>query len=438
MMNEHPLRRSLSAEVHARPFTYLQATERATHLALFNGEDDSARDREKVAELCRRYSAPPPADGSNFHLVDLKGVRLRWERHTEFSTYTFFAREAVPKRDSGGEAHFSDPVIERLPQDWLESLPGEVIAAVHLEFENSEAPELDLQGVTRIMGTENFAASGVAGGAALAWMNFLINEDGFGRVLVRDRHLRPRQAGRLMQRLFEIETYRMMALLAFPLARRAASDISRMGRQLTEITREMEQSGGLDHEQALLDRLTALSGEIERLSAETSYRFGAARAYYALVVRRIAELREERLEGFQTIEEFMDRRLAPAMRTCEAVAERLDSLAERIPRSAQLLRTHVDIAMEAQNRDLLASMDRRAQLQLRLQETVEGLSVAAITYYGVGLVAYIAKALKQAGVPVPTDIVPGLAVPALAAVVWIAIRRLRSRLMRHSATPSDL
>src|SRR5690606_7275024 len=210
-------------------------------------------------------------------------------------------------------------------------------------------------------------------------------------------HLRPRQAGRLVQRLLEVETYRTLALLAFPMARRHVADLSRLGDELTSITQELTRAAGAGDEQALLDRLTAVSAEIERLSAETSYRFGAARAYYALVLKRIAELREERIEGLQTISEFMDRRLTPAMRTCEAVAERLDGLANRVARAGQLLRTRVDILLEAQNRDLLRSMDRRARLQLMLQETVEGLSVAAITYYGVGLVAYLAKGHAAAG-----------------------------------------
>src|SRR3546814_8262212 len=91
----------------------------------------------------------------------------------------------------------------------------------------------------------------------------------------------------------------------------------------------------------------------------------------------------------------MDRRLAPAMRTCESAAGRLETLASRVGRASNLLRTRVDIELEAQNRDVLMSMNRRARLQLRLQETVEGLSVVAISYYVVGLVGYAAKARSE-------------------------------------------
>lgn len=436
-MTEHPLRRTVSAEVHARPFMHLQPSERASHLALLSGEEGAAADRAHVAELCRHYGAPPPADGADFHLVDLGPFRLRWERHTEFSTYSFLAREAAPLRDDGRLGRFEHPVAERVPRDWLDRLPGRLLVAAHLELEAASAPAIAPEELPQLLGVENFAGTSVSGGAATAYMNFSINEDGFGRILVRDLHLGPRQAGRLVQRLFEIETYRTMALLAYPMARRHVGDLSRLGDELTAVTQALTETGVEVDEQALLERLTAVSAEIERLSAETSYRFGAARAYNVLVEKRIAELRESRIEGLQTISEFMDRRLSPAMRTCEAVAERLDSLANRVARAGQLLRTRVDIHLEAQNRDLLRSMDRRARLQLMLQETVEGLSVAAIAYYSVGLLAYLAKGLKAAGLPVPIDIATGIAVPIVAALCWIGLRRVRRLVAERAGRPQD-
>lgn len=436
-MEDHPLRRTVSGEVHARPFMHLQASERATHVAMVSGEEGAAADRAHVARLCQRFGAPPPADGADFHLVDLGAFRLRWERHTEFSTYSFLAREGAPLRVDGRLGRFEHPVVERVPRDWLERLPGRLLVGVHLELEAASAPAVAEEELPQLLGIENFAGTEVSGGAAAAYMNFSINDDGFGRILVRDRHLGPRQAGRLVQRLFEIETYRTMALLAFPLARRHVADLSRLGHELTAVTQALSDTAGAVDEQALLDRLTAVSAEIEKLSAETSYRFGAARAYHALVDKRIAELREGRIEGLQTVSEFMDRRLTPAMRTCEAVAERLDSLANRVARAGQLLRTRVDIHLEAQNRDLLRSMDRRARLQLMLQETVEGLSVAAIAYYGVGLVAYLAKGLKAAGLPVPTDLATGIAVPIVAGLCWIGVRRVRRLVARRAGEPLD-
>ena len=115
------------------------------------------------------------------------------------------------------------------------------------------------------------------------------------------------------------------------------------------------------------------------------------------------------------------------MRTCRTVSERQEALSAKLARSADLLRTRVDVELEQQNRDVLRSMNRRAKLQLRLQQTVEGLSVAAVTYYGAGLVGYIAKGLKSAGVPVSPDVASAVSIPVIGLVVWWGIRQLHRR-----------
>lgn len=427
-LKDHELRRELAAEVHARPFMLLHPPERATHLALLTDEHAAAADRAQVAALCERYGATPPPPDANFHLVELADFRLRWERHTEFSTYTFLASEPVPAE------RFSRPVIERVPEDWLAGLPGEVLVGVHVEVETQEAAELDPEDLPRILGTDNFAGAEVSGGAANAFMNFAVLEDGYGRLLLRHKRLKPRQAGRLVQRLLEIETYRMMALLALPLARRYSGALSEAEGRLTAMTTRMTELQALEDERALLGELTELSSEVERVQAATAYRFGAARAYYELVGRRIEELREERIEGYQTFQEFFGRRLTPAMRTCEAVGLRIADLSRRVTRVGQLLRTRVDVQLEAQNRDLLESMDRRVKLQTRLQETVEGFSVVAISYYLVSLIGYAAKSLKSSGVPADPTIVMGVSIPIVALLVWFGVRRLRKIATRSIET----
>ena len=425
-LRDYPLRRELTDEVHARPFARLTAPERASHLALLSGEAGADADRAHLARLCQAFDlAPPTADATHF-MVDFGPFRLKWERHSEFSTYTFY------RTGNSAARPFAEPALEAVPEDWLGALPGELLVGVHAEMEPAERPARDAQGLAQIFESENFTGSQVVGGAASAWMDFAINSDGFGRILVSDHRLRPHQAGRLMQRLFEIETYRMMALLAFPLAKRRAPELGAAAGRLVAITESMAMTEAIDDERRLLEDLTALSEEIERLAGATGYRFSAARAYYAIVRDRIEELREARIEGYQTVREFMDRRLAPAMRTCEAMSDRLDRLSRRLTRAGQLLRTRVDIHLEEQNRDLLRSMDRRAQLQLRLQETVEGLSVAAITYYLVGLINYAAKAFKAGGVGLNVDLVTGLAIPVVAGLVWLGVRRIRKMIARRA------
>jgi uncharacterized membrane-anchored protein len=270
----------------------------------------------------------------------------------------------------------------------------------------------------------------VSGGAAQAFTDYRIHADGFSRILIYDRALGQRQAGRLVQRLLEIETYRMMALLALPIATSTGSEVARCEREFAELTASLANSNGPDHERRLLDHLIALAAAIERLSAATDYRFGAGRAYHALVERRIQELREERLPALQTFGEAMDRRLLPAMRTCISTAERLESLSQRVARASGLLRTRVDITIEEQNRDLLRSVDRRARLQLLLSKTVEGLSVVVISYYILGLTGYVLKGIGHFRPGLDPEVIIAASLPVVLALVWLGLRRLRRRL-RH-------
>jgi uncharacterized membrane-anchored protein len=146
------------------------------------------------------------------------------------------------------------------------------------------------------------------------------------------------------------------------------------------------------------------------------------------VAQRIGELREKAVPGTQTIGEFMQRRLSPAIATVAATAQRLTSLSQRIERAGALLRTRVDIATEAQNQQLLEKLTRGQALQLQLQSTVEGLSIAAISYYVVSLVLYAAKAAKAAGVPIHPELAAGASIPlVLWGVAWLT-RRIHRRL----------
>ena len=418
---DHPLRAPLTAEVHARPFAQLQSPVRATYLAMLSGEDGAAGDLSQVAALFERNGKVPPEPGATHAMADFGDFRFKWERHTEFSGYSFFRpgpRDGAP---------FSEAAIAVVPRDWLDGLPGKRLVAIHIELLDPGNPELAAEELAELLSVDNFAGSRVSGEAAEVWMDFAMDTAGYGRALVRDHSLRPAQAGRVVQRLCEIETYRMMALLSFPLAKSAGQELSRVRDQLTPITDHLSEIVELADQRRVLDELTGISAVVERIATATSYRFGATRAYYALVLRRIEELREQRIEGTQTVGEFMDRRLTPAVRTCEAVAERIDRLSNRVTRASDLLRTRVDIEVEAQNQRLLSSMERRARLQLRLQQTVEGLSVAAISYYLVGLVAYLAKAAKSRGLPVDPDLVAGLAVPAVLLIVWLGVKRIRRK-----------
>jgi uncharacterized membrane-anchored protein len=271
----------------------------------------------------------------------------------------------------------------------------------------------------------------IGAGVATALTDFRIHDDGFSRILVLDRRMSARQAGRMVQRLLEIDTYRMMALLALPVARDLAPLLTRGEQELAKITGALV-SANADDEPQLLERLTRLGAEIDSREAASHYRFSAAGAYYELVQRRIADLREDRIEGLQLFQEFTERRLAPAMNTLRAVASRQASLTERLARAVQLLSTRVDITRERQNQKLLESMNRRVKLQLRLQQTVEGLSVAAVTYYVVGLGGYVAKSAKALGVDINPDIAVALSIPFVASLTAYGVHRIRRLVTREA------
>ena len=415
---EHGMRRTLAGEVHARPYEQVSAPVRASHLAILHEGLSAADERAFITELFAMNGAEPPGEGANHFSRDLGALRLKWERHSEFSTYTFL-------RFDGFDHPFAHTALELVAQDWLERLPGSVISALHVAVEKAGRP---IDEVPALFDGNQMVGSHVLGGAGEVWTDFRLHADGFGRALLLDFELSRGQTGRLLQRLVEIETYRMLALLAFPVARHAFFEVSRMDKGLSDIVTELADPAIDQNDRELLDRLTALAAEAERLDSSTSFRLSAARAYYAIVNQRIAELREDRIPGVQTVGEFMDRRLAPAMKTASSAAERQQLLATRAARAGDLLRTRVDIALEEKNRDLLKSMNRRAKLQLRLQETVEGLSVVAISYYLLGLVLYAAKGLKGAGLHVDPDVAALVALPVILGAVVLGLRRLRHAL----------
>lgn len=430
----HALRVPLAAEVHSRPFLRLEAPESLTHLAVYARDGAKAgthtvSQHETLINLCKHFGAAAPGADAKYFFHDFGRFRLKWECHTEFATYTF--AEKHEERRSRTQAFERVPLFH-IPQEWLASLQGKIMVAAHVVLDNTRGPS-DAFGSSlhRVFEGNMLVGSKVLQGGEV-WTDFLIQSDGFSRFVVRDVDLREQQAGRLVQRLLEIETYRMMALLGLPHAQRATPVLNAIEGELATLTEAMvdtDASNGAqlstaDEEQALLSDITGLAARIEKLSLENSYRFSASQAYFRLVNARIDELRETRIEGIPTIGEFMDRRLMPAMNTCESVARRQETLAERIAHTNDLLRTRVGIVQERQNRQILQSMNARAAQQLRLQQAVEGLSVVAISYYLTGLLGYAGKAAKAAGLSINPDLATGVLVPLIAAGVWMGLRRM--------------
>ncbi len=420
---DHPRRAELNEEVHARAPELLVAPTRQSYLALMKDGAPREPGWHALCALAERYGATPPPLAAYHYSADLGPFRLKWERHTEFTRYLFTVTGA-------GEDPFAETAIAAVPPEWLAALPGQVITAIHVAFLSGSEDSPDVEALSaRWFAGNMLVGSATVGGAATALTDFRIHADGFGRILLLDRSTTARQAGRIVQRLLEIDTYQMLALLAFPVARNLAPFLAERERALAAIAADLVAAGEPD-EPVLLDRLTRLAAEIESREADNLYRFSAAAAYYDLVQRRTAELRERRIEGLQTFQEFTERRLAPAMSTCAAAAARQESLSTRVARAIQLLATRVDVTLEQQNQAVLESMNRRAKIQLRLQTTVEGLSVAALTYYVVALVGDGAKAAKAAGVAIDPELTMGISVPVIAILAALGVRSIRRMVTR--------
>ena len=418
----HPQRELLHNEVHARPPARIRLPALVTYVALFN--DGVSREQE-----CEHLRRLPGQDGlevedlvANFLRLRLPGYTLKWERHTEFTRYSI-----VQPLPQGCGLGTSDPDLSgplATPPGWLAGLPGRTLAAVQLVMlEDTIEPVADaLVRARHWLGDHTVVASLMGNqGHSIAVTDFWLRPDGFERMLViGPPGTSETRAGRIAARLFELETYRLMALRGLPTAKALGPMLSRSEGALADITAQLENKSSSD--QSLLDTLVGLAAGVERATAEHSYRFSATRAYDALVRERTAELREQPIPGTQTLGEFMQRRLS------QATGRRLASLSERITRTSALLRTRVDIATEEQNQQLLAKLTKGQELQLRLQSTVEGLSIAAISYYVVSLILYLGKAGKEAGLPVKPELLAGAMIPLVLWAVWRTTKKIHEKL----------
>ena len=431
---DDPQRRALHNEVHARPSARVRLPALITYVALLNAEVSREQECAHLQRLPGHAELSLDRLQGNFLRLRCDGYTVKWERHTEFTRYSIV--QALPAHAGWGSNLPELASHVATGTDWLRGLPGQTVAAIHLAMlpdgmDDAQMLPKAQQWLGEGMLIGSRMGNTVDGQPHSCLLSHLrIGANGFERLLVlASPDTTEGRGGRISQRVLELETYRLMALRGLPVAKQLSPVLAQAESQLADITARLEgQQGG---DQALLDDLVGLAARVERATAEHGYRFSATRAYNAVVRDRIAELRERPLHGTQTVGEFMQRRLSPAIATVEATAHRLTALSERVSRTSALLRTRVDIATEAQNQQLLEKLTRGQDLQLRLQSTVEGLSIAAISYYVVSLVLYAAKALNKLGLPLNPELATGLSIPVVLWSVWKTVQRIHDKLHRH-------
>ncbi len=420
-LEDHPLRYQLANELHARPFPTLDSPGQAVYLAIKAPKEAAKRDRDldraHLLALLDRFGAQHPSPDATHYFAKLGRFHLKWESHTEFVTYTAFL-------ENSEDRPFDSTAWDVFPDGWLDAAPGVRITSAHIRY--ADAPD-DLGDITNQVAEwfvpESLAVSSVLDDAAIIAGDFRIDSAGHMRFAVFTRkETGNRRIGRIVQRICEIETYKSMSMLGLPRARTVSHRMGEIDAKLSTLINDL--TGDVSKPDETLSGLLGAAAELEQLQTESSFRFGATGAYEALVNQRISVLRETRFEGRQTFGEFMMRRFDPAMRTIKATERRLQGMTARAIRAGDLLRTRVDVDRSAQNQQLMKSMDARSDLQLRLQKTVEGLSIVAISYYAVSLVVYLLAPLAD---PLGTDkaVLTALAVFPTIFAVWLIVRSIR-------------
>jgi uncharacterized membrane-anchored protein len=419
---EHEGRNAILAELHARPFLPIEAPRRIYHFAFATGDEEARNDRKAVAALCAGSGAVKPPEDAKFHHVELGDWDLRWEQHTEFTTYTWST--ALSAAEPFGHP---DPVEAK---EIAFLAPGPLLVATHLALIDGGPSH---ESLAASFNSQSLCIIAAARGAAQVLTDFTLDPHGFTRLLIRSDKLGAVRAGRLVQRVLEIETYRTLALLGLPEVRRDGPALERMEREISKINQALSEAGDQRTSQDLLKRLSDLLAGSEALSTQMAFRFGASRAYHAIIKNRLDLIQEAKVGSHTTISAFFSARLDPAIETCNAIETRLTRLSGQVVRAIDLMRTGITFELEQQNRDLLQDMNRRARLQMRLQGIVQGLSTAALAYYLSGLTVYLAKGMKDAGwLPkdVTADMFVALAVPVMIFASWSFMERVRQLTMK--------
>lgn len=416
-----PIAKELYAEIYARPFLGISLPCSAWQVVTKIEAGESKQAIEHLYAL--NNSSVPEEPGLNSLFVRSGNYDVRLERHREFCSFLFVSRSTDTE----------NTLNEKLPytQEWLYQLPGKLLIRNSIKLIPNHYHELDKQRMQDYFDDQRVIGNYVFDRRATVWTSFRLHDQS-ARYIAFVGDLSGSQTAYLLQQLVELETYRIMALLGFPMAKDMVLELGVMNDTLADILRRLPDVNRID-EQGFLLEITGLSAKLEALQAESSYRFGATRAYYKLVNERLENLNEEKFGQLSTLSVFLRRRLAPAMRTCDAIHTELIQLSARVASAISLLQARVSMTLEEQNRELLASMDQRGYQQLRLQQTVEGLSVAAITYYIIGLLDKLYSLAGNLPWSLQAKSLTALSIVPVALVVWWSVRKARTKITEHDS-----
>ena len=408
-------------ELHARPFPIVQRPATLWYAAQYHEQDQDIA--AQLAECRKHFPAAVIHDSSDrCQTYTGESGTLIIEQHHEFYSYIWISA-------TNGEAF---PSLDDELKDWFNALPGEQLTRIQLQVLPSAQTTANREELVPLLGDHQLCGAFCSDGAAAVWTSFQTDDAGWNRYLIHDLSLNSdRRCGRLCQRLVESEVYRILCLMSLEPARALQKQLDAFEQRLSHIISLLNNPSKEQEDKHILEQLTGLAIDVEEARAHFAQRASASQAYGRIYRERLAELRQEKIPRFQLLSEFLKRRVDPALHSIEHSAQRLEQLSLRLDRSGVLLRTRVDITLEEQNTQLLHSLDKRAEAQLQLQETVEGLSVVAISYYLVGLCAYLLSGIKSLGTPINKDLALIIIAPIIVFLVYKSVRRIRAALQER-------
>lgn len=407
---DHPWRRAIADEVHARPVALMPASGRVRRVAMHLPQraDALTAAQAEFAAWCAGAGIAPPQGRQ--HSFEARGYRITWELHTEFVTLTWLGEltdaEAWPQ-GIGLEALAGHPLMV---QTRIDLVPYRVV------------PE-------RLIPTfslPSLSVSNIEGGKGQIATDFVPDKDGFTRIEFAAGEVSDIRRSIVVRRLLEIDTYRVFALMGLPLARELAPELTAAE---GEVGRELEGLADVDtieESHAALDTLNSLAVRAGQLAEKTAYRFAASFAYDEVLDLRLERLAEESVGYASTLRRYLGNRIEPAIATCRAFEKRQAALANKLDRAIGLLNTRIGLDMQMQNRGVLSRISDTAQSQFRLQRTVEGLSVIAISYYALGILSYVLTGAEEVA-HFSKPLAVGLAAPVVIVLVWIGVRLVQRR-----------
>ncbi len=419
-MRDHELRHRAVGEMHLRRWPLLPLPCLIVQWVVMVAPADRQAERAMIVE--RAPPADAAADAAHREGVLGPSIRFAWERHSEGSSLAIFVEDA-------DEQAFIDPATHpALTQAlaWAEGLPGEVVRSVRIWLAADEA-HVEAAVLPRLEVNPDELVSSRIGGQMRIWSDFRLKEDGFGRLVVAANGADRRDVTRQLQRLQDLGNYRNRALLGLPLARQYWPRLDAVEQRLRALSDRI--AGADERDDTILEGLTALSLDLATIDTAMSFRMDATEAYGRLVEERLEQLDEQPIAGFMSLAEFTQRRFRPAMATCAATRHRIERLAGRAEQISSLLRARVETRIENQNAQQLRSMERSIAMQVRLQQLVEGLSVVALSYYFIGLVAFVLGALSDDALGVADEVIIGVITIPVVLIVWTITRTLKNRLL---------